>query len=535
VDASSRHAAVVLGDAILAGDAGRADARSTATSWSGDGARRATYDGFHIAAVLAEDGRVIVGGDVLGLFPIYYAALGEVLLVGASPEPFRWHPAFQPAVSLEGLLTVLMLGGPFHGPCLLRNVRRLAMGRLLEWRPGESPRELEHCGLPTEHRHAALSFDDQVDLLYHAYERAVRRHQPPKERQGILLSGGRDSRLLAGCLAAQGSCVDALTLGLPTDHEVACAKRVARALRFAHHVAEVRCDEFVEYATRSARWEHLAAGMATIHTWGAIGPSRMLPSRSGNGYFRESREVSLMPREFGDALRHLTRRFIHPELLHSLVRGAEGHDIIDALVARLEASYNATSDDPAEAGWRLDLQCYDRYYTGGIPWRLSFGSWPVMAVLDREFLDAWIGIPIARLADRRLMEATLSRRFPRLARLPLDRNAHYTRPIAPSLAYRAREWLSFRMPRSARRQDASLGERRHYYRQYDFDNPGWRAIRRAAEPHRARLAEQFDLAAVNRIVPAPDESGNFPDPMAGGFAAKTLLGLMLWMHEHGGS
>jgi hypothetical protein len=241
-----------------------------------------------------------------------------------------------------------------------------------------------------------------------------------------------------------------------------------------------------------------------------------------------------MPRDFDGALGRVTRRGVGPDTLRKLVRGAEGRDVIDGLVWRLREEYDAhASADPAEAAFQLSMVSYHRFYIGGISWRLSFGSWPVMAVLDRAFLDAWIGIPIAAQADRRTIEAVLARWFPRLARLPLDRNAPTTHPIAPSLAYRIREQLSYRLPRAARRLLAvGAIERRQYYRLYDLDNSGWSAIRRAAEPYRAGLAQWFDPAMVDRILPPPSDAANVADPMTEGFAAKSLLGLMLWMRAH---
>ena len=534
VDVTASHAALVLGDAIHADDAGRTTATNVASQWLSGHAKPEAYDGFHAAAVVAGDGRVVVGADVLGYFPVYYVAMGDVLLVGASPELFRGHPAFRAAVSLEGLFTVLMLCGPFRGRCLLEGVRRLGVGRVLSWRPGEDAREIPQYDPPREQRHAALSFDEQVDMLYHAYDTAVRRHHPADERTGLLLSGGRDSRLLAGCLAAHGNAVDALTIGLATDDDVSFAAQVAEELGFVHHVAMAPYEEFVSYATRSARWEHLAGGMGAIHTWGDVAPCRTLPARTGNGY-SSGRDVGQKPRNFAGALERVTRRGIGPETLRTLVRGGESRDIIDGLIARLREEYDVhASADPAEAAFQLSSVSFHRFYIGGIPWRLSFGSWPVMAVLDRAFLDAWIGIPIAAQADRRAIEAVLARRFPRLARLPLDRNAPTTHPIAPSLAYRIRQQL-YRVPRAARRPPppaVAAIERRQYYRLYDLDNPGWSAIRRAAEPYRAGLAQWFDPAVVDRILPPPNVPAHITDPMTDGFDAKMLLGLMFWLLDH---
>ncbi|MDQ3520646.1 MAG: asparagine synthase-related protein [Gemmatimonadota bacterium] len=539
-DVTARHVAVVWGDAILAGPAGRATANDVATSWSVEPESPAVYDGYYAAAVITRDGCVAVGADVLGYFPVYYTEVGDVLLAGASPEPFRHHPAFREAISLEGLFTVLMFGGPFQGPCLLERVRRLRMGRLLRWRPREAAREIMHFELPTKH-HDDASFDDHLDAVHAAHVQTARRHHPAGESYGLHLSGGLDSRFVAAYLHAQGADIRALTFGRGSDYEAECARAVARQLKFSHTLSEIGFEHYLDFAARCVRWEHLGCGMATMHMWGAIDPSRNLPNRSGNGYNR-SREQPLFPTEFHALRKVLTQRAIPAETLRSLARGPEAHDIIDGLVERHESAYNALNDSPPERAWRLFTETYVRHYAASVPWRLSFGSWPVMWELDREFLDAWIGVPIAAMANRVLVETLLTRRFPRLARLPLDRNAHSRRPIAPSLAYRAREWLSFHAPRWVREArkareggaSATAGERRHFYRHYDFDNPGWRSVREAAEPYRSLLADQFEMQAVNLVLPPPNALGSMPNPMTDGFAAKMLLGLIFWMRQHSG-
>lgn len=521
VNVAGGGATVLWGDAIKAGAGGFADARAVGASWSGS--TPTAYDGFHAAVSVDAAGRITAGADILGLFPVYYTAAGDVRMVASSPESFRSHESFSSRVSVEGLVTVLMLCGPFEGPCLLDGVRRLRRGRVLEWRVNESPREVTQYDLPVAQQHAHLSFDDQIDLLFHATDDTLRRHNPDAARHGLLLSGGRDSRLLAGCLAAQGADIDAFTIGLPTDFEIECSRLVARELGFAHHTARPRDEGFPSYAKRAARVEHLSAGMGTIDTWGYVEPSRVLPARSSNGYSR-GREVLLMPRDFDAMLERLSYRGIPTATLRALLRDDAA---VDGVVARLRSMYDAVdADDRAEAGFQLSMAAYHRFYIGGIPWRLSFGSWPVMTVLDRAFLDAWIGIPISVLCDRGIIEPMLQRYFPRLAKLPLDRNAFSTRPIAPSLGYRVRERISARLPQAPA---PDVGERRQYYRQYDFDNPGWRAIRRSAEPMRDALAEWFDMTAVNRVLPSPDVSANIADPMHDGFDAKTLTGFMLWL------
>ena len=75
----------------------------------------------------------MAGADILGVFPIYYYADSEILLVGSSPELFRYHGLFRMELDLEGLVAILLMNNSFEGRTLLRGVRRLGPGRVLVW------------------------------------------------------------------------------------------------------------------------------------------------------------------------------------------------------------------------------------------------------------------------------------------------------------------------------------------------------------------------------------------------------------------
>lgn len=71
-------------------------------------------------------------------------------------------------------------------------------------------------------------------------------------------------------------------------------------------------------------------------------------------------------------------------------------------------------------------------------------------------------------------------------------------------------------------------ERRFYHRIYDFDGPGWRGIRRLAEPHRGVLEERFHAGRLASYVPPPAGTEvDLDDPIIDSFGRKTLVGLML--------
>jgi asparagine synthase (glutamine-hydrolysing) len=71
-------------------------------------------------------------------------------------------------------------------------------------------------------------------------------------------------------------------------------------------------------------------------------------------------------------------------------------------------------------------------------------------------------------------------------------------------------------------------EPRYYYRMYDLNGPGWRAIRRLAEPHRETLSDLFDVKALREYLPPPEDTIEMRDTIVDGSGRKLLLGLMLW-------
>src|SRR5687767_13476445 len=127
-------AAIIWGDAIQGRDAGRLEATGLLRAWEMVGNAPASFDGFH--AALRYDARhgLVVGADVLGLYPVYYAARGGTIVVGSSPELFREHAGFPAELSVAGLTGILLAHAIVDGQALLAGVRRLRPGYVLTWR-----------------------------------------------------------------------------------------------------------------------------------------------------------------------------------------------------------------------------------------------------------------------------------------------------------------------------------------------------------------------------------------------------------------
>jgi asparagine synthase (glutamine-hydrolysing) len=158
-------------------------------------------------------------------------------------------------------------------------------------------------------------------------------------------------------------------------------------------------------------------------------------------------------------------------------------------------------------------------------WRLALAAWPELPYIDRRVLETAAGMPLERIRGRRVQRELLARRFPLLARLPLDTNSRRMSLVTVTWRGRIRVW--FEATRFARRVVHRSAERRYYFRVYNIHNPGWDAVRRAAESGRHAVHAMFDAEQLARMLPPPGVRIDARDAIIDGSRYKSLLGLML--------
>jgi len=529
---STGASTVIWGDAIPGPGPERLDATRLYAAWHPRERRfPRAFDGFYAAVCYDEMKGLVVGADLLGLFPVYYAATADVIIVGSSPELFRRHPGFPAELSREGLTGLLLVHAPLDGRVLLSGVQRLEAGHVLRWREGKGASEVLQFEIPVPSQSIGGSFDDHLAILDAASSDAINRHLPPNENVGLMLTGGRDSRQIAGYLRERGDKFRALTLGDATDLEVRCASAVARRLDVPHSVKSLDYSEFPANAERQAKWEQLGSGFLNLHMWSAVGALRELPPRVVSGYLRDIREIEPMPSKFDDVLGGTRHRGFPVETLRRLLK----RDLFDELIVKQEARLRQVYEEACvldrQRATRFFLAHDWRSHAGGVPWKLSFGSWPVLPILDRALLEVLFALPDESLFNRRAEEEIIRRRFPDLARVPVDRNSYDTLPLLPSPAQRIRHRLGAALE-PIRRRFPRRTERRYFHRIYDINNPGWSAVRRRAEPHRERLGGLMDMDVLRKLVPPPGETIPIEHKVRDGVGTKELLGLMLWSADH---
>lgn len=539
-----RGAALLCGEALHE-DGRRVDINGLRAAWKNPDAPTCPFDGYHVAAVYEAGKGLLLGADLIGMFPVYWWASEGVLLAGSSPELFRLHPCFQSRLDLEGLAAMLLTMYSVGGRTLLHGVRRLAPGHLLRARPGAIPAERAQYRLPLSKRYHELPFSAQVELLNEALEDSMRRHVPSNEPCTLALSGGRDSRLVAGLLEKQGNVVTALTFGQRGDVEMSCAEGVARATGFEHRTLPLEVDGRGESGERHARWLHCTTGFGSFAHWGSAARMGGLPSRLVTGYVmdpivggshftwaydRVNRTMS-----FDSFFSRINAHGIAEDTLRGLLAPEIAHDLVDSAKATIREVYDSYSDLESQRAWCFDIHHRQRFHVGNPPWLLSFATWPIQPAVDQRVLEVAGGLPVATLAERRAQDEILKRFFPHLAELPLDRNSYNTEPLSPRVRYLVGQYIGDRLtplrallPGRGRRGV----ERRFYYRVFDFNTPGWQAVRRLAEPHRDKLDGLVDRARLDEYLPPPGVELDVKNGIVDSSGRKMLVGLMLWARDH---
>ncbi|MEN7342385.1 MAG: asparagine synthase-related protein [Pseudomonadota bacterium] len=493
------------------------------------------WDGYYSTIRISEHGkRLIVGADCLGLFPVYYwTDGGGVTLCGSSLELFRFHPLFQSALNWRGLVGILLTNGLVDGETMWQGVRRLGAGMRLEI-DGAHASEVATYRLPDDGEFEDIPFRGHLKQLHETMQDTMSRHTAGDGSLSVMLSGGLDSRVLAGYLSDRGSSMTAITFGESQDHEMKAAASVARAIG-AQHLASDIVDSVAD-AENLARWEHLAAGFCGLYEWGyhdavAGAGDRIVVGHLldrvvggilvGKAYDSDSRDMS-----FEHAVSPVQEWCLDPETLKSMLPEEQRHLVAETLDF-LRSHYESLSQHEHVRAWIFDLLYRQRFHVGGVLWSTSFGAWPVVPALDQKLLDVCAHFPGSTIGERRAQAGLVTTFFPTLARIPLDRNSDDTLPLTPSFGDFLKRSIGYRVERLKKTFGIGGNDPVFYRRIYDFESPRWRAIRQSTEANRALLHTHLDKDAVDALWPPAGQETDYENVIRDPNPVRLLIGLSI--------
>ena len=512
-------------------------------------------NGSYFAMSYAKEADLFLGADLLGLFPLYYASAGDCLLFSTTPSVFKFHPRFHEELSIEGLAGILLVNFIVGGQTLLQGVKRLPPGRALRWNSETGPEEIHREFLRPSDRYFGNSFEKNLEIVDGLLEAAVKKDAG--DRALTLLSGGLDSRLLAGYLSRVPGCrVRAVTQGDKADFETRCAMAVAKRLGWEHFIADAEEFSCEKYARARVEHEGLSHGFNTPYflqlaaklrgSYEPVYSGVHGDSALGGATLERVRDAKTGRWTFEAHLAHLNHSGIPAAVIRKLIPPARLGDALENVIEKLRQDYEACGGEPFQRAWLFDLAFADRFQVGFIPRALLFSTRPVLPFIDRDLLEAVSAMPYGAIAGRRLERELVCRRFPELASLPLDRNSTDTSPVYGLKRLLKNNTLSAPYALEAVREHACaksrawfgrvfpkhfLRDKRFYYRTFDLNGWGWRQVRTAAERSRELLEHLFDAGALRQLWPRDSENIHLKDGITDAQGLKVILGLSLWAEK----
>jgi asparagine synthase (glutamine-hydrolysing) len=226
-----------------------------------------------------------------------------------------------------------------------------------------------------------------------------------------------------------------------------------------------------------------------------------------------------------------------PAQVAPLVAASDGPEIVAAVRQAFRRDFQACDDAAYRLVYRARLQNRHRYHLGNTVWQLSFASWPLLFVADRQWLETMFDLPPAMSMYKGVELELLRCKYPQLLSVPLDVNSWHYGWANPTRLHRLRQRLNKIVPIERWWNDGYWRrwrgiERRRYWRFYDFDGPKWQAVRQYAEPLRNRLNAWFNSEEVARLVPPPQEKLPKNNAFGDAAARRNLLGAAIWSAEY---
>lgn len=466
-------------------------------------------DGYFVALRIC-NGALRLGVDKLGLLPLWYWHDGERLIATTHLGLLR-KLAPAPAVpDLRGLLSILVFGHPVGDATLWTSLKRLPAGRILHLAPDGRVSLEKGYEIPQGEPHPGLMPEllEEVDA---SLRQGLRRALPEGARCWIALSGGRDSRLLAGHAKSAGYDLRALTFGQEGESDLYCARLVARRLGIPQVVeplseqAGIPLLEAFVLATQASTGNPGAdprqLGERLLGHADRIVTGYLLDAVLGGSHLAWSTEPPAGRRGFPVLLRQLNRWGMPLDMLRGVLR-SDGLEQLEELLAECESTYLQCGTSDPQRAWQYDLRHRQRHYIGIIPWVYCDSAWPLIPAADARLLALCARVQPALLANRLLQDEVLRQCWPELARLPVDRATGDITPLKPPLRWEIASAIGKRLPWPRRRRADDL----FYTRLLSVNSAGWMALR--AKAHAAGVdawPDAFDRDRLRALVPDPQQ------------------------------
>ncbi len=398
----------------------------------------------------AEQPRLLLGRDRLGIKPLYWAETEEGLWWASEPKALLASGAFPRRLRREALLDYLVQGYVGGVESAWVGIHRLPPGHTLEWTPGAAPRLRRYWDLPTDGLREPAPHEEVIEWL----DRAVADRLLAEVPLGAFLSGGIDSNAVVDSMRrATGEPPIACSVGFQeaSHDELELARLTAERLGAIHHTEVLTPDPTLAVEVLPWFYDEPHADPSTVPTYlvSKMAREHVTVALSGDG---------------GDETFAGYRRYVH-DLAENRLRGTLGRPgrALAACLGRLypkldwaprplraKTFLTNLGSEPARAYWEsvsqmtrgealalmdgelaLSLAEHDPFDPFDEHYRRPAGACPLYRA---QYADFHTNLPDRILAkvDRASMAVSLEVRVPLLDHRFVERFAHL--PAAEKVA-----------------------------------------------------------------------------------------------------
>ncbi|HEX4816416.1 MAG TPA: asparagine synthetase B family protein [Nonomuraea sp.] len=374
---------------------------------------------YETPGLIGDARQVTLHAGALGLVDVYYVRHGEAVYFSSLIQPLLTLVPI--AIDWSAWASIIQVTFPLGEATPYAEVRRLPGAGALVWRHGRVSveRRLPRW-LRTEPYEAWVSPRDIVDLLHRVYADYDGR------RLLVPVSGGYDSRLLAGVAVARGADVESWTTSPDdgTDTDIAFARAITKELGIPHRVIS---QDAAAYPADAAEVARRLEYLTPHHAWYAPfakevhGAGRVLVDGLAGGPLLKNFMVS------GAALEARTQAERSAAVLGSLSLGAPSQPFLSKAATQwMEETVRAQFATATSMlhGHRAELplsvlhtrtvRAIARSAVNLVGPEASFAA----PFIHPEFFDAALSVGVARKDKGRFYREVLHAANPRVAALP---------------------------------------------------------------------------------------------------------------------
>lgn len=215
---------------------------------------------FVIIIYSVPDQRLLILNDRLGFRPLYYCSTNQEFIFSSEIKGILAAEAISREVDEAGLMNFMSFGYNLSDRTLLKNINVL---------PAASVMKLDRSGYKFKTywsmrfgpENGSKSPDYYAEELGGILKKAVKRRC--SGRYGISLSGGLDSRMVAGALQGENEMLYTYTYGAPGNMDVQISKKIAQAIGAKNERFIFSGESFFEMADQII-W-HSEGNLSILH------------------------------------------------------------------------------------------------------------------------------------------------------------------------------------------------------------------------------------------------------------------------------